>query len=183
MLPILHILFLQRPTVSMRSTPGNTRAFTLVELLVVIGIIALLVGILLPVLSKARSRANRTACQAQLRDIGAAFFSPLKHGLLLGKYTEPQHFPEGDFRKGIPDFEDPKAIARMQHAAAEMRKRFASHPEPVLEALTGSLLTGNATATVLLGQRNPKQAEAAARAGDPLSAEDAAFVRKVYRGD
>lgn len=116
-------------------------------------------------------------------DIGVAFFSPLKHGLLLGKYTEPQHFPEGDFRKGIPEFEDPNAIARMQQAAAEMRQRFASHPEPVLEALTGALLTGNATATVLLGQRNPKQAAAAAKAGDPLSPEDAAFVRNVYRGE
>lgn len=117
------------------------------------------------------------------RDIGVAFFSPLKHGLLLGKYTQPQHFPEGDFRKGIAQFEDAKAIAHMQQAAAEMRKRFASRPEPVLEALTGALLSGNATATVLLGQRNPKQAEAAAKAGDPLSPDDAAWVRRVYRGE
>ena len=59
------------PRTSRRHASG---AFTLVELLVVIGIIAVLAALLFPVFSRAREQARRTKCLSNLRTLGQAAF-------------------------------------------------------------------------------------------------------------
>ena len=111
---------------------------------------------------------------------GIAFFSPIKNGLLTGKYDKPPVFKEGDFRLNVPEFQDTDLLVKLQENRIKLEEKFSNHPQPVLHGLLGALLSDSPTGCVLLGQRDVNQVKAAAELGKTLNDSDAAWIKKLY---
>jgi prepilin-type N-terminal cleavage/methylation domain-containing protein len=88
---------------SLQDRASRDRAFTLIEILVVVAIIALLVAILLPSLKRAREQAKRVVCATRLHNIGLAnqLYANSNKGFLIwgslsdGDVNDPINNPKG----------------------------------------------------------------------------------------
>ena len=97
-------------------TAPRRRAHTLVEILVVISIIAMMVGILVPSLGKARDKARRTVCAAYVRQLNM----PLGHcGEMRIKLEAFDKQCYGEF----PEFELPDDLTEVEFRAQLQTER------------------------------------------------------------
>ena len=114
-------------------------------------------------------------------NLGVCFFSPLKHGLLTGKYKTTTVFEDGDHRSGIKDFQNVDKIKNILLNCKKLEKKFSHYENPIMHGIVNALFLDSPTGCVLLGQRNINQVETASSLGEILSEEDTNWVKSLYK--
>jgi prepilin-type N-terminal cleavage/methylation domain-containing protein/prepilin-type processing-associated H-X9-DG protein len=119
-------------------------AFTLVELLVSIGIIALLVAMLMPVLSRVREQSRRVSCLSNLRSLGQAMY------LYAGDYRD--RLPNGNGpNDGDPDNGDQVLVSLWEQylsAAAATTFHCPSDADPAPRRITNNYISMSDSARI-----------------------------------
>ena len=113
-------------------------------------------------------------------NLGVCFFSPIKHGLLTGKYDTPPTFDSGDHRNNIKGFKIQTVLDKMKENKKLLEDYFCEFENPVLHGIINALFNDSPTGCVLLGQRNISQVNIASNLGEKLSEKDSSWVKSIY---
>lgn len=134
-----------------RGAAGAVRGFTLVEILVVIGVISLLISILLPSINAAQRSAQRVACAANLRTIGQAY--ALYTGESKGRYPHVNTLigPNGPWGRPTVPVTPPLPVGRPDGIACVVSQGYLPDVR-VLYCPGGERIRENSTATT--GNKN-----------------------------
>tara|TARA_Y100001970_G_scaffold154988_1_gene189851 strand:- start:393 stop:1349 length:957 start_codon:yes stop_codon:yes gene_type:complete len=113
-------------------------------------------------------------------NIGVCFFSPIKHGLLTGKYNKPASFSAGDHRSGVKQFADESIIKKMKKNKSLLERKYKNKKYPVMHGIVNALFNDSPTGCVILGQRNIKQVRIASSLGGILPQEESDWIKALY---
>jgi aryl-alcohol dehydrogenase-like predicted oxidoreductase len=100
-------------------------------------------------------------------NIGVIVYSPMRNGLLSGGMTKERvaNFPEDDFRRNRPDFQEPKLTKNLELAEL-LRKIGSKHGRTPGEVAIAWTLLNPAVTAAIVGVRSAKQVEGVIGAGD-----------------
>jgi prepilin-type N-terminal cleavage/methylation domain-containing protein len=149
------------------------QGFTLVELLAVIATIAILAALLLPILSKAKIKAQRTACFSNLRQLGAAwqmYFND-NNGFLVASFPgNPDVWVEGSMTNAV-EAVDPGLIAQGKLFAYSQSISIYHCPSDSGVSIAGKVVPSlrSYSMNCFMGARSPGLAPQPATAGNYVS--------------
>ena len=125
-------------------------------------------------------RSSGLKKHVEKNNIGVCFFSPIKHGLLTGKYTKPESFEIGDHRSKIKQFADETIIKKMKENKNILEKKYSNKNNATMYGIVNSLFSDAPTGCVILGQRNIAQVNVASCLGEILPKKESHWIKSLY---